>query len=520
VNGSPQPVAEFLALDRVTLRLAAGARAFARTSWTWHQGEQWAILGPDGSGKSLLVQALCGELPLAAGEVRGPFLPGATVEPDPVRDVVRISPETQRRVVLSQSTFYQSRWHSGLTEGHQAVSEFLAQDAVEDHNPFEVNPPRGDRREFVRRRRQYVRWLGLQPLWRRRLAHLSNGEMRKTLLVQALLRAPRLLILEDPFAGLDAATRRTLTGVVARLIGSGWHVLVVTHRAQEIPKATTHLLLVQQGRIVAQGPKREMLRLWQQQSERAAAGSRSGAQTRVRRKRQARLGHPIIELRRVNIVGHGKVILCDITWTLRQGECWLILGPNGAGKTTLLNLIQGDHPQAYSQSIRWFGRDTDSTQALWRARQRLGWMSPELHQHYPPAWPVIDVVLSGLANSLGLHEHCSRRQRAAAWQVLRDFGLAPVARRHFGDLTFGEQRLVLLARAVAKRPDLLILDEACQGLDSEQRSTFLAAVDRAVAQAGASLMFVTHRAQEVPRCITHLLRLERGRITSIRAISG
>jgi molybdate transport system ATP-binding protein len=212
------------------------------------------------------------------------------------------------------------------------------------------------------------------------------------------------------------------------------------------------------------------------------------------------------------VTGANRIILKGITWTLCEGECWALLGPNGAGKTTLLNLIQGDHPQVYSENIRLFGRPTDSTQAVWNAREHIGWMSPEMHQHYPPGWSAGDVVCSGFFNSIGLYLPCSRRQRGEAWQWLLDLGLGKHTDTPFGELSFGQQRLVLLARAAVKEPRLLILDEPCQGLDAGQRPALLGAVDRVVAQTGVSLIFVTHHKDEVPRCITHTLRLAAGQI--------
>lgn len=219
---------------------------------------------------------------------------------------------------------------------------------------------------------------------------------------------------------------------------------------------------------------------------------------------------PLVELRNVTVRGARRRILHDLTWTLRAGECWALLGPNGAGKTTLLNLIQGDHPQAYSQDIRLFGRRTDSTQVLWQARQRIGWMSPELHQHYPPGWTAEAVVCSGFFNSIGLHQPCSRRQRAKARQWLVDLGLGRNTDTRFGELSFGRQRLVLLARSAVKQPRLLILDEPCQGLDLAQRRALLSAVDRVVARTSAALIFVTHHPKEVPDCVSRVLRLSQG----------
>ena len=502
---------EFLAFRNVSIRLDETV-VFKNTNWTWRAGEQWAILGPDGSGKLLFVEAILGRVPIFQGEVLGTFSETGE-EHSTTTPVALVSPQAQRELAAKESSFYQLRWHTGLQHGPRTVAEFLSQDSVEDHNPFEIDPARGRRGEFLRKRRQFLNWLGIQNLLPRRLVHLSNGEMRKTLLAHALLKSPKLLVLEDAWAGLDAATRRKLDRVVSRLMRDNWPILIVTPRPEEIPAETTYVLLVAEHRVVAQGLKRKMLALWRErfgsgQSQVARFVGKSQGQS-VRRKK-TRSHTPLIELKHVTVKGKGRTILHDINWTLREGECWALLGPNGAGKTTLLNLIQGDHPQAFSSDIRLFGHRTDSTQTLWRARQQIGWMSPELHQHYPGNWETIDVVCSGFFNSIGLHQACSRRQRATARQSLLSLGLAKYARTPFGERSFGQQRLVLLARAVVKRPRLLILDEPCQGLDVIQRHTLLNAVDRVVEQTGASLIFVTHHKNEIPHCITHRLRLALG----------
>jgi molybdate transport system ATP-binding protein len=282
---------------------------------------------------------------------------------------------------------------------------------------------------------------------------------------------------------------------------------------EEIPAEATHLLVVDEYRLVAQGPKRQMLRLWRERvGERPMRSGLDRLQKSSFRSRTQRpFGEALVEFEGVTVKAGRKRILDEITWTLREGECWALLGPNGAGKTTFLSLIQGDHPQAYSQRIQLLGRRTGSTQTLWTVRQQLGWMSPELHQHYPAEWSALDVVCSGFFNTVGLYRPCSRRQHDAAQRWLLDLGLARHARQAFGELSFGQQRLVLLARAVIKQPRLLMLDEPCQGMDALQRHALLAAVDRVVAQTGCGLIFVTHHAREVPRCITHVLRIAAGR---------
>jgi molybdate transport system ATP-binding protein len=159
----------------------------------------------------------------------------------------------------------------------------------------------------------------------------------------------------------------------------------------------------------------------------------------------------------------------------------------------------------------------ETTATLWRLRRKIGWLSPELHLHYPAGWACLDVVCSGFFNQIGLYEPCTSRQRAAARGWLRRLGLAHRAEQSFWELSLGDQRLVLLARAVVKKPKLLILDEPCQGLDLAHRRSLLAAVDRLIRQTRAGLIFVTHHAREMPACVSHVLELKSGRIHRRRA---
>ncbi|MFZ2643021.1 MAG: ATP-binding cassette domain-containing protein, partial [Verrucomicrobiia bacterium] len=274
-------------------------------------------------------------------------------------------------------------------------------------------------------------------------------------------------------------------------------------------------LLVKNRRVVAQGTKAAMLKhpLARQlgRSRSQEAHIPATPPERLLASASAKLSS-LIELNHITIQRGRRRILNDVSWTVHRGEHWALLGPNGSGKTTLLSLIQGDNPQAYALDLRLFGTRQHSTQTLWHTRQKIGWLSPELHQHYPTAWSCLDVVCSGFFNSIGLHQHCTRRQCAAARRWLREFGLAENAGAALGELPLGDQRMVLLARAVVKRPKLLILDEPCQGLDIAHRRTVLDTVNRVIAQTGATLIFVTHHAKEMPRCVSRILQLKSGRV--------
>ncbi len=506
-----RPDANWLVLNGVAIRWN-GRVVFPRTGWTWRRGEQWAMLGPNGSGKSLLALALCGQVPLQRGEIHCHF-EGVEADAVPEESIALLSPRTQRDRAASESSFYQSRWHSGLAEGRLSVDRFLSQASVEERNPFEVGGPRDNSRRFRENRRRFSRWLGIEPLFRRKLAALSNGEQRKVFLVHTLLQSPGLLILDDPFGGLDRATRSRLKSVIQRLMRTGLPVLLITNRPDELPPCTTHLLLVQDHRIVAHGTKH---RLRNHPLVRALASVPSSLPLAAFPSSKKPVGRdsapPLVELRHVSIRLGGKRILDDITWTMRQDENWALIGPNGSGKTTLLSLIQGDNPQAYALDIRLFGVRPEATHTLWHLRRQIGWLSPELHLHYPAGWSCLEVVCSGFFNQMGLHEPCTRRLRSAARDWLQRLGLAGHAGQSFGELSLGDQRLVLLARAVVKKPRLLILDEPCQGLDMLHRRSLIATVDRIVGQTGASLIFVTHHSREMPACVNHVLELKAGRI--------
>jgi len=510
-----------LVLDNITVRWNEQT-AFPRTRWTWRRGEQWAVLGPNNSGKSLLALALCGKAPLSRGEIDYHFrVPGEMQSPDavPEQSIALLSPQIQRELATGESSFYQSRWHSGISEGRRTVAQFLSQASVEDINPFAVDAPKGDPHRFHENRRRFSRWLGIEPLFRRRLAVLSNGEQRRVLLVHTLLRAPRLLVLDDPFGGLDHATRARLKTVIRRLMRGGLPVLLITNRPDELPSLTTHLLLVGNRRIVAQGTRRAMLkhplaRKLAASSLGAAECNEDGSSSNISTGRGRAV--PIVELNHVTVRLGNQRILDDVTWTMRRSENWALIGPNGSGKTTLLSLIQGDNPQAYALDVRLFGRRPETTQTLWHMRRQIGWLSPELHLHYPAGWSCLDVVCSGFLNTVGLYEPCTSRQRAAARDWLRGFGLAGHAESSFGELSLGDQRLVLLARAVVKKPKLLVLDEPCQGLDATHRLAILATVDKVIHQTHAGLIFVTHHAKEMPACITDVLELKSGRIQNRR----
>ena len=483
----------FLHVARASLRGADGL-VFRDTEWRWAEGQQWALIGPNGSGKSLLARALAGGVPVVRGELRYGFEPppGRAVEDT----VALVSFEQQHDLALDGIPA--SRWFSLEHADVPSVTDFLSRERVERINPFQVDgPPVRSPATFARDRRHVLNLLGIEDLAERDLLALSSGERRKVLIARALLERPKLLILDDPFAGLDAASRRHFRHVIDRLIrDERIHVLLIAMRPEELPRGITHVLEVRGCRVVAQGP-RTAFRLTS--ASRSAAWPSHAAIVKP--------GKECIRLDQVTVRYGRREILRDVSWTVREGERWAILGPNGSGKTTLLSLVTGDNPQAYANDVRLFGRQRGDGESVWDLRRRIGVVSPDIHLSCDTELTCRDIACADddPEGAKGLRE---RRRAAGRW--LARLGLKAHALKSFGSLSPGRQRMVLLARALARQPALLVLDEPCQGLDERQRRAFVLAVERVMRRTNITILYVTHHLDEIPSGIAHVLRLKDG----------
>ena len=505
------PARPLIALHDVTVRRFERL-VFPRTTWEIRAGRSWGVVGPNGSGKSTLLKALCKELPIVSGEVRyyspdgGSFRTYPSPDTVPRRAIVHVSFESQRRLAAVASTYYQSRWNSIEAGGSATVDEALSARSIYAVSPFQVLGVTDVPADFGVHRRRAVEAFGLAPLLERRIIHLSNGESRKVLLARALAQDPKLLLLENPFDGLDRASRARLHETLNALMRDGLTVVLATARPDDLPDGVAQALVVEHERIVARGDTAVVVSrppLSRSLTEGASVPVPSVS---------APVPEVLVEMRDVGLVYGSQAVLEDITWTVRRGQNWAILGPNGSGKTSLLSLVAADNPQAYANDIRLFGRKRGTGESIWDVKRRIGCLSSELHLHHPRDVRCLDVVCSGLFDSIGLHRACANTQRATAERWLAALGLASAASQRFGALSEGLQRLTLLARALVKSPPLLLLDEPCQGLDPPHRQAIVETLDRVVRTSGTHVLYVTHRPNEVPSCVTHVLVLAAGRI--------
>jgi molybdate transport system ATP-binding protein len=509
MSQKPQRAQPFLSLRDGSFRLGDGL-VFPHTSWVFHRHEQWAVLGANGSGKSLFADALRGHLPLVGGELRYHFRPPHGLSA--AAAISHVSFEDRKADV--HDTVVQSRWNSLEEEGATLVSDFLSYERVMDVNPFEVTVRhRRMRRQFEQRKRHAVRLLQAGPLLDRRLISLSNGERQRVQLARAFARPTRLLILDEPFAGLDAATRAHFHAVLEQLMDTRLRVLLIVTRVEDLPRHITHVLCLDRCRVVAAGPRAQILsmpsvrRLFPRRGIPEKRRHAAHSHARIRSTSREAAGPVLVRMRDVTVRYGGTVILDAIDWTICAGESWALLGPNGSGKSTLLSLILGDNPQVYTNDVAVFGVQRGSGESVWDIKKGIGWMSPELHLHFNDSATCLEVITSGFHDTVGLFETPTARQRAAARRWLARFRLLKAARRPLFSLSAGLQRVVLLARALVKNPRLLILDEPCQGLDPAHRKLIVQAVDALIRRHGVTAIYVTHRQDEIPPSITRVLRL-------------
>ena len=490
-----------ITLEGISLRMGE-TMLLPGTTWKIKEGENWAILGSNGSGKSALARTIKGDVPHVRGRLirHDPEVAGARIG--------YVAFELQEEILHREDRHEEARFFGG-NKGHALTAgEMLLRDD-------------GNQAVFDR----LVKLLGLHPLLEHSLRTLSNGEFRKILIARALLRSPKLLILDDPFAGLDTDSRELLAKTVTDLMSHGTQMILVTQRIEELVPGISHVLLIQDGRVAQAGRRSDVItpeRMTSFQSDRKASLDERLTASPLPKKRMARgaTADPLVEMKHVTVAYGELIVFENLDWTVRQGENWAVVGPNGSGKTTLLGMITGDNLQVYANDVRLFGNRRGQGESIWDIRRRLGVVSPELQLQYRYPLPAREVILSGFFDSIGLYRRATRAQALLVDQWLEFLGMKDRAERPFNRLSYGEKRLILIARSMVKSPELLILDEPCQVLDRANREMVLALMQSIGSRGSTGLIYITHHQEELIPCITHILKLHKAGYEIIRCPAG
>ncbi len=430
-------------------------------------GKVTAVAGRNGSGKTQYIEQLRRQL---------------------ASDKVRYIAFTDSYGVNVDGQYYlQLRWnqhdidHETPTVGELLEKAFLM--AGEDS---------ADRRQL---RDHLYRLFHMETLLDKYIITLSSGELRKFQLTKTLFANPSLLIMDNPFIGLDAETRDQLKALLYMLANErDMEIMLVMSKTDDIPAFVSEIKWFGEQQPV---PPHVL----------------------TDDKRNAILSLPytdndydcqhVIDMRKVTIRYGERTILKDVDWTVRNGERWALSGQNGSGKSTLLSLVCADNPQSYACDITLFDRPRGSGETIWDIKRHIGYVSPEMHRSYKRNLPAIRIVASGLTDSIGLYVVPKPQDYDKCRWWMDIFGIGHLAERPFLQLSSGEQRLVLLARAFVKDPQLLILDEPLHGLDLWNRRLVKDIIETFCQRRGKTAIIVTHYQEELPDIITNKLYLKK-----------
>ena len=335
------------------------------------------------------------------------------------------------------------------------------------------------------------------------LSTLSTGQMRQLIIARALDKKPKLLILDEPFDGLDEKSRVEFKKIITDLM-KGIQILLITHRFDEILDGFSRILVLHNGKVFAEGKRTEILN---NKKVRELFEHEPVSLNNIFKKRKPILPRNLIDMKNVTVCYGDKVIFKKFNWVMKRGENWAILGPNGAGKTSLLRLITGDNLQAYSQNIKIFGRQKGTGESVWDIKKNIAEVSGDIQIKFQKSITVLEVVESGFFDSIGLFRKATSKQYKIAKNWISRLGLNNLKDHKFAVLSQGQQRMVIIARAMVKSPLLLILDEPTTGLDMKNRKKILELIDLIGTDSDTQLIFVTHYKDEIPKSITKALDL-------------
>ena len=448
----------------------------APVDFVFGAGEHIAVFGRNGAGKTKLVEIILGRHPVKKGIIEYAF-------PSPVRKYVS---ENVKYLAFKdcyggeteQNYYLQQRWNSWDVDDERIL--------------------------------------------------LSSGELRKHSLSKVLGTEPCLLILDNPFVGLDAASRLVLGEQLRAIVQGGkTSLMLVLSREDEIPPFMTHVVEVKDEVVL---PKKRLAD-WLAERGTETCGkeqacspgqaistgdahcnadspsSENGPSSR-RTADDPASSPEIVRLNKVTIRYGERTILKDLDWVVRKGEHWSLTGPNGSGKSTLLGLVCADNPQSYACDISLFGRKRGSGESIWDIKKHIGYVSPELHRSFKRDITAERIVANGLRDFHGLFTKANEEEIRTARKCLERFGAGHLAGTSFLNMSSGEQRIVLLARAFVKNADLLILDEPFHGLDDENVRMVRGIIEEYCQNPDNTLLMVTHRMEELPSCIDHNLTLK------------
>ena len=438
-----------------------------------------AITGHSGSGKTILAKAIAQQI-FYKGNIEIHFTDQTHLQP---KVAMASHSEAWKNLSNISDFYYQQRFNSCDAEDAITVQESL-------------NKVHADKTKIEK----LLDTFNIKHRINTPLIQLSNGEQKKLQLIKTLLQEAQVLILDNAFTGLDIEARKALHHIINTKAVQGTTIILITDD-KELPECITHIAELKEGQLISFEWKENFIASYQHPS----SFSKNIPSTKT-----SFSFNTIIEMKKVQVQYGDKIILQNIDWKVNCGECWLVKGHNGAGKSTLLSLITADNPQAYSNEIYLFDQRRGKGESIWDIKQKIGFVSPELHKYFDTGITTEQAIASGFFDTMGLYKKLNAQQQKAVNDWINCFELTALKNTPLSFLSAGQQRWVLLARALVKQPPLLVLDEPCQGLDEQHTASFIQLIDAIAHQTNTTIIYVSHYTNEIPTCIDKILRLENG----------
>jgi molybdate transport system ATP-binding protein len=453
---------------------------FPDTTWEMNEGENWAIAGANGSGKTTFLEVLEGRLVRIKGDTTY-FLSAANgvINPEPHRLIASVY--FNDHSINYGDFYYQQRYHATETDGIITVREYLGWNTDETLLELEA--------------------LDIRRLLDMEIIKLSNGQFKKMLIAKALLKKPRLLLLDNLYTGLDTKARDYISETLRQVTHMGTQVIMVTGD-NEMPDIITHVMEI----------------------ERFTAKQLSTRENYIARRSVPGQIPPLphlpatpvktfeiaVMLDQVTIAYGDTTVLDHAEWTIRRGEKWALTGPNGAGKSMLLSLIFADNPQAYAHKITLFDRRRGTGESIWDIKDHVGFVSPEMHVYFRQDRTCGETALSGLQENPYRKTVITRDIVIIMEELFDYFSIPHLTDTLFQRVSTGQQNRVLLIRALLKNPPMLVLDEPFQGMDAHAIESAKHLLDTYCRE--RTLIFVSHQPDEIPACVNKHLKIEQGKI--------
>lgn len=479
-------------VEHVHVSYPGAGKALNDFSLVLYVGEHTLIRGGNGAGKSTLLRLLRGEQwPDQVGVNRMGRVIWHTPEgPDE-------APLAGRKMTALVSAAQQEK---AVRQGWHVTGEELVLGGFTDTVYMQRRPSPEETAYAL----QMVRLLGGECLLPREVTILSQGQLRLLLIARALVRKPALLLLDEVTDGLDAQVRKELLDALERVAELSTLVMT-THRPETLPCWIRREVTLEHGQLAEEPVS----------AERPSVVSGNSSSEMFSDLRGIRGCHARIAIDHASVFIDRIPVLHDISWVIEPGENWAVLGRNGAGKSTLLRLLHGDEIVAYGGSITHeLPRQGGVVKRLEDLRRGVRLVSDLQQATYGYDITGAELVFSGIDNAVGIYREASAEEREQVSILLHDLHLEFLADRPIRSCSTGELRRLLLARALAGEPDLLLLDEPFSGLDAASRMEFMCLLDQ-LARQHIQMVMVTHHETDIIPAITHVLQLEGGRIKAL-----